>query len=256
MDQHYQMYQPQQQQMPQYQDTQNYQQQANSWSNYNYNQQVNRIVLPPPQNPSCPPPTIIIQQMMPQPVNYDYYPPPHVPVQQPETSYIQQTTQSGPSHNSDEDYISEDEGSSVMSYSSGSVTNDSHQVPQLPNNAVGPDGLPLRLVEDYKIPRIPVVYHRNMAREFPGTETRTPEQQIQRKRNTEAARQSRAKAKVLEQLVENESKEAHFENVNSKRILAAQHTYANLLLKQMNKEEVDWSSQWEKSRDVSKSVEA
>ncbi|XP_058065721.1 uncharacterized protein LOC131215350 [Anopheles bellator] len=74
-----------------------------------------------------------------------------------------------------------------------------------------------------------LVYHGNMARKFPGLENRTPEQQKQRQRNTEAARISRAKTKLLEQLVEKETQEVSTTNTRSKRMVAAQLVYVNTL---------------------------
>ncbi|XP_052861600.1 uncharacterized protein LOC128268520 [Anopheles cruzii] len=74
-----------------------------------------------------------------------------------------------------------------------------------------------------------LVYHGNMARKFPGLENRTPEQQKQRQRNTEAARISRRKTKLLEQLVEKETQEVSSTNTRSKRMVAAQLVYVNTL---------------------------
>jgi len=48
-------------------------------------------------------------------------------------------------------------------------------------------------------------YHRNMVRQFPGAENRTPEEKEKRRKNTEAARQSRHTAKQIgEQIEQNE----------------------------------------------------
>uniref|UniRef100_A0A182R162 eIF-4F 25 kDa subunit n=1 Tax=Anopheles farauti TaxID=69004 RepID=A0A182R162_9DIPT len=75
---------------------------------------------------------------------------------------------------------------------------------------------------------IPVVYHKNMARTFPGT-ARTPEQLEMRRRNTEAARISRAKAKMAEMLMEKEAADLGATNEAVKRMVAAQLVYANAL---------------------------
>lgn len=120
--------------------------------------------------------------------------------------------------------------------------------------SISPASFQLNLFDRYKIPnQIPVVYHKNMARQFPETHGKTEQQKIQRKKNTEAARQSRAKAKMLETIVESECRQAATENVNAKRMIATQRAYANTLLKLMGHEEVDWSAKWreqetEKSR--------
>ncbi|ETN59647.1 hypothetical protein AND_008783 [Anopheles darlingi] len=86
--------------------------------------------------------------------------------------------------------------------------------------------LPSKVLEGTKFP---IVYHRNMARTFPGHETRTPEQQRQRQRNTEAARISRAKTKLLEQLMEREMQDVAATNTNRKRMVASQREYVNRL---------------------------
>ncbi|XP_050094127.1 uncharacterized protein LOC126576869 [Anopheles aquasalis] len=91
----------------------------------------------------------------------------------------------------------------------------------MPNNT-----LPKDTLEGAKIP---IVYHRNMARTFPGHDTRTPEQQRQRQRNTEAARISRAKTKLLEQLMEKEMRDVAAINANRKRMVATQREYVNRL---------------------------
>lgn len=101
------------------------------------------------------------------------------------------------------------------------------------------------LLDRYKIPnQIPMVYHKNMAREFPEAHGKTEQQKLQRKKNTEAARQSRAKAKVLETIVESECRQAATENINAKRMIATQRSYANTLLQLIGTDEVDWSTKW------------
>uniref|UniRef100_A0A182IX64 BZIP domain-containing protein n=1 Tax=Anopheles atroparvus TaxID=41427 RepID=A0A182IX64_ANOAO len=75
---------------------------------------------------------------------------------------------------------------------------------------------------------IPMVYHRNMARQFPAHE-RTPAQLEQRRRNTVAARLSRAKMKMAEILMEQEQEDVNAENISVKRAVAAKLVYANAL---------------------------
>lgn len=101
-------------------------------------------------------------------------------------------------------------------------------------------------LEQYNYPCVPVVYHQNMARTFPGSENRTPEQQEQRQKNTVAARYSRAKAKMIENIVERESVDAKQENFTSKRNIAARNIYANMMLRLLGKDEVDWNGKWAK----------
>lgn len=111
--------------------------------------------------------------------------------------------------------------------------------------SISPASLQLSLLDRYKIPnQIPVVYHKNMARQFPESHGKTEQQKIQRKKNTEAARQSRAKAKLMETIVESECRQAATENVNAKRMIATQRAYANSLLRLIGNEEMDWSAKW------------
>lgn len=113
--------------------------------------------------------------------------------------------------------------------------------------------LQLNLLDRYKIPnQIPVVYHKNMARQFPESHGKTEQQKIQRKKNTEAARQSRAKAKILETIVESECRQAATENINAKRMIATQRAYANTLLKMLTQEEVDWTTKWRDEQEKSR----
>ncbi|XP_063702354.1 uncharacterized protein LOC134832300 [Culicoides brevitarsis] len=113
--------------------------------------------------------------------------------------------------------------------------------------------LQLSLLDRYKIPsNIPVVYHKNMARQFPEAQGKTAQQKIQRKKNTEAARQSRAKAKILETIVESECRQAATENVNAKRMIATQRAYANTLLKLLAQDEVDWTTKWRDEHEPSR----
>lgn len=111
----------------------------------------------------------------------------------------------------------------------------------------------LNLLDRYKLPnQIPVVYHKNMARQFPEAQGKTEQQKLQRKKNTEAARQSRAKAKILETLVESECRQAATENVNAKRMIATQRAYANSLLQLLHSEKIDWSAKWQEHLEKSR----
>lgn len=111
--------------------------------------------------------------------------------------------------------------------------------------SISPTTLQLNMLDRYKIPsQIPVIYHKNMARQFPEAHGKTEQQKLQRKKNTEAARQSRAKAKILENIVESECRQAAMENVNAKRMIATQRAYANTLLNLLGTEEVNWEAKW------------
>lgn len=106
------------------------------------------------------------------------------------------------------------------------------------SRGLGLDALP------YTIKDVPVIYHKNMARQFPNTIVRSIEEQIVRDKNTEAARHSRAKSKVIFKLIRTDADDTTIENVNGKRTVAAQRNYANLLLKVLEKEERNWRQEF------------
>jgi hypothetical protein len=91
---------------------------------------------------------------------------------------------------------------------------------------------------------LPFKYHKNMARHFPNSKVRTPEEQRLRQKNTEAARLSRIKSKIMETVMDSDIKKNLRENFSSKRTVAAQHVYANMLLEILGRETVDWSAKW------------
>uniref|UniRef100_A0A182YTJ3 BZIP domain-containing protein n=1 Tax=Anopheles stephensi TaxID=30069 RepID=A0A182YTJ3_ANOST len=88
--------------------------------------------------------------------------------------------------------------------------------------------------------KIPVVYHKSMARQFPSKE-RTPEQMEMRRRNTEAARLSRAKMKMAEMMMEKEASELSTANAAIKHKIASQLVYANELRKMLEMSSVELS---------------
>jgi hypothetical protein len=91
---------------------------------------------------------------------------------------------------------------------------------------------------------LPFKYHKNMARHFPNSKVRTPEEQQLRQKNTEAARLSRIKSKIMESMMDTDIKKNLQENFNSKRTIASQRIYANMLLEILGRETVDWSTKW------------
>lgn len=131
-----------------------------------------------------------------------------------------------------------------MSSRSSSATSSNFDYPYLKYHKRNSSG---DSMDQYTYPGVPVVYHQNMARKFPGSENRTPEQQEQRQKNTVAARYSRAKAKMMENIVERESVEAKQENFTSKRNIAARNVYANMMLRILGKDEIDWNAKWAKA---------
>ncbi|XP_050075452.1 uncharacterized protein LOC126562898 [Anopheles maculipalpis] len=88
--------------------------------------------------------------------------------------------------------------------------------------------------------KIPLFYHKSMARQFP-TKERTPEQMEMRRRNTEAARLSRAKMKMAELMMEKEATELSTENTGIKQMIASQLVYANELRKLLNKSSIEFN---------------
>lgn len=97
----------------------------------------------------------------------------------------------------------------------------------------------------FNIDNLDLTYHSNMARNFPGTENRTEEQQQRRDKNTLAARISRNKNKAYEKMLEQQSMDATVENVNLKRQIACLRVYANSLMKLAGFADTDFSKMWE-----------
>jgi len=97
----------------------------------------------------------------------------------------------------------------------------------------------------FNVDNLDLTYHSNMARNFPGTENRTEEQQQRRDKNTLAARISRNKNKAYEKLLEQNSMDATVENINLKRQIACLRVYANSLMKLSGFADTDFSKMWE-----------
>lgn len=90
-------------------------------------------------------------------------------------------------------------------------------------------------------------YHSSMARQFPGSEGRSEDQQMRRDKNTLAARISRTKNKAYEKLLEDQSLEVTTENINMKRRIACLRGYANSLMTINDLDVVDFNSMWEEN---------
>lgn len=84
-----------------------------------------------------------------------------------------------------------------------------------------------------------------MARNFPGAENRTEEQQERRQKNTVAARVSRTKNKAYETLLEERSIDIMTENINMKRRIACLRIYANSLMQANGFPENNFGLLWE-----------
>ncbi|KAG5675870.1 hypothetical protein PVAND_005738 [Polypedilum vanderplanki] len=99
----------------------------------------------------------------------------------------------------------------------------------------------------FNVDNLNLTYHSNMARNFPGTENRTEEQQERRNKNTLAARISRNKNKIYEQVLEKQSMNAMIENINLKRQVSMLRVYANSLMKLSGFADADFCKMWEEN---------
>lgn len=99
----------------------------------------------------------------------------------------------------------------------------------------------------FNIDNLDLTYHSNMARQFPGTENRSQEQQQRRDKNTLAARISRNKNKAYEKFLDQQSVETMVENINLKRQVACLRVYANSLMKMSGFSDQDFSKMFEEN---------
>lgn len=97
----------------------------------------------------------------------------------------------------------------------------------------------------FNIDTVDLTYQSNMARNFPGSENRSEDQQARRNKNTLAARVSRTKNKAYERMLEKQSLEATAENIDMKRKIACLRVYANALLELSGLPKVNFSEMWE-----------
>lgn len=100
--------------------------------------------------------------------------------------------------------------------------------------------------ENYEVQ---VRYNANMARRFPGAENRTPEQQAVRQRNTVAARQSRAKMRIMEEMLTQEASVERKMNYFMKERIAACFNYGNLLRDILKLDEADFWAEFQLVKD-------
>jgi DNA-binding helix-hairpin-helix protein with protein kinase domain len=99
----------------------------------------------------------------------------------------------------------------------------------------------------FNVDSLDLTYHSNMARNFPGAENRTEDQQARRNKNTLAARVSRTKNKAYEKLLEGQSLNATSDNINMKRKVACLRVYANSLMKLNGLPDTNFSKMWEEN---------
>lgn len=97
--------------------------------------------------------------------------------------------------------------------------------------------------------QVAVRYNANMARKFPGAENRTPEQQAVRARNTVAARQSRAKMRIMEEMLTHEASDERTINDYMKERIAACFMYGNNLREILQMDEADFWAEFQAVKD-------
>lgn len=97
--------------------------------------------------------------------------------------------------------------------------------------------------------QVAVRYNANMARKFPGAENRTPEQQAVRARNTVAARQSRAKMRIMEEMLTHEASDESTINEYMKERIAACFMYGNNLREILQMDEADFWAEFQAVKD-------
>lgn len=96
---------------------------------------------------------------------------------------------------------------------------------------------------------IPVKYNQKMARSFPGQNSRTEREQARRSRNTISARESRAKLRMMNELLHKEAAEAHRRNVELKFGLATTFCYAEELLHKLGLPMMDFFGMWKNAKE-------
>lgn len=99
----------------------------------------------------------------------------------------------------------------------------------------------------FSMDNIELTYHSNMARNFPGSEFRTQDQQARRDKNTLAARISRTKNKAYERILQDQSVAATVENLELKRKIACMRVYATELMNLVGYPERNLGEMWEEN---------
>lgn len=97
---------------------------------------------------------------------------------------------------------------------------------------------------------MPLTYNKNMARKYPGIENRTPKQHADCERNSIAARQSRARMRMMDTLLQQEAKKEQTHNLYLKERLASIFLYTNTLKQKLRKEQTDFLEEFERIRNV------
>lgn len=97
----------------------------------------------------------------------------------------------------------------------------------------------------FNIDSLDLTYHSNMARNFPGSENRSEDQQVRRNKNTLAARISRTKNKAYEKMLDTGSVDATSANIELKRKVACLRVYASSLMKMSGFPDPNFSKMWE-----------
>ncbi|XP_065088143.1 uncharacterized protein LOC135709681 [Ochlerotatus camptorhynchus] len=98
---------------------------------------------------------------------------------------------------------------------------------------------------------VPVKYNQRMARSFPDVQNRSERDKARRNKNTVSARESRAKMRLMNDLLQTEAGEARKLNVELKAGLASRMSYAMVLLEKLNLPPVDFLEMWQKANEMS-----
>ncbi|XP_055536600.1 uncharacterized protein LOC129725145 [Wyeomyia smithii] len=94
---------------------------------------------------------------------------------------------------------------------------------------------------------IPVQYNSKMARSFANAQNRSPKKQLIRQRNTIAARESRAKLRLMHKMLNKEAEDAQNLNRYLKIQLSAAFSHAGLLVEKLNLPQINFLQLWDRA---------
>jgi hypothetical protein len=91
-------------------------------------------------------------------------------------------------------------------------------------------------------------YNANMARSFPGAEKRTAEEELSRKKNTEAARVSRSRTKAVHVKITSDALDATARNIDLKWKLVVVRNIINAIQRKLGEEPTDLEAEYQNYR--------
>lgn len=94
---------------------------------------------------------------------------------------------------------------------------------------------------------VPVKYNQRMARSFPDVQNRSERDTARRSKNTVSARESRAKMRLMDDLLRKEAAETRKLNMELKVNVASRMSYALWMLRKLNLPPVDFLEMWQKA---------